>query len=288
MKLAMDGYVAALRAGDASLSQCLRFFQNSFRYDGDDAAELMRTAVLKLAAADPYLLVTDPHGQSIPGLAADDVEACIRSWQLDDASLQAFLEGQLWMAAASRRQPDLAMVQRAVAALDRVGAPLAGDREFLEVYVEALRALGDPRYAATFDELLARTDPEWHSHELSRAMRHAVEQADWPRYDELRTRWEGLPRNAHVCECAVNFVANIDGLRALDRGDPAAALRSLRAAVEVNGCAHLNTGAASLRLAAELLDRDLARTEVQSHLEAVAQYCETDAVAELIERARGR
>ncbi|HEX5052104.1 MAG TPA: hypothetical protein VFZ65_10050, partial [Planctomycetota bacterium] len=101
-------------------------------------------------------------------------------------------------------------------------------------------------------------------------------------------RWAALPRNAHVCECAVNHVANIDGLRALHRGDEDEAVRCLKAAVSVNGCPHLNSGAASLGLAEALLAAGVRVPDIVEHLHAVEQYCVTDATARLRTRLAQR
>lgn len=282
----MRGYAAALAAGTASPYECLRFFENAHYYRGDDRPELERRAVCTLIRHDPLLLATTPHGSFVRGLSEADIQACVGSWSLEDVQLAAFLEGQLRMATVSPRESDhaaadRAMIALALAALERARVGFAGDREFLRLYSNALRMSGDERYTAAFEDLLAATEPEWHAHELRWAMEHAEARGDWARYDALRQRWGAMPKNAHVCECAVNYVANIDGLRALTRGDRADVIRCLHAAVAVSGCPHLNSGGACLRLASELIARDEAKDEVRNHLDAVEQYCRTEEVVEL-------
>jgi len=285
--LALQGYASSLRGGDASLYESLRFFQNSFRYLGDDREELTRRAALALIKHDPFFLITDPHGCFLEGISEEEICDCVKGWSLEDEALAAMLEGHFRMALARRASADLGAVQRALEVLEKAKPVYGGKKCFLKVYVDALRVLGDERYALAFDELLEKTDPEWHSHDLIDAMEEAVERDDWGRYDALRERWEAMPKNAHVCECAVNYVANIDGLRSLERGDEEAALQFLLKAVSVPGCPHLNTGCGSVYLANELLDRRLARKEVSEHLQALELYCESEETAELRSRLAG-
>lgn len=287
-EMAMARYVAALKAGTATPYECLRFLESAFSYREDDAEELERRAVLTLVRHDPLLLITIPQGGRVDGLTASDVDECVRSWVLEDEPLAALLEGHLRLAAASRHDPDRAQVARALAALERAEPAFRGDLGFLELHTDALERLGDPRYSAAVDQLLDMTPPEWQPHPLHSAMNEAVGRSDWERYDTLRRRWEGLPRNANTCQCATNYVANIDGLRALHRGDEEGAVRFLQTAVSVNGCPHLNTGGASLRLARELLDRNIGVAEVAEHLHAVEQYCVNDATRDLSARLAGR
>lgn len=282
--IALRRYASSLKAGTASLYECLRFFQNSFRYRADDRESLVRQATLALIRHDPLFLVTDPHGCHVEGLSEGDIQACIDSWTLDDEPLAAFLEGHLRMAMVQPYSPDHEMTRQALQRLESAQRSFGSNQQFLQLYVEALRILGDERYVAAFDELLEHTDPEWHSHALQDAMSHAVEHEDWMRYDTLRERWGAMPKNSHICECATNYVSNIDGLRSLDRGDQDSAIHFLRLAVSVPGCPHLNTGAASVELANELLDHKLALSEVGQHLEALEQYCETEETAELRSR----
>lgn len=277
----MRRYVSALKAGTASPYECLRFFESSYRYREDDRRDLMRRAVLTLVRHDPLLLITSPHGQHVEGLSAADVVACIAEWSLGDEHLAAFLEGHLWMAVAAGRNPDHDLVARALAALERAEPGFGDDLDFLGLLTGAMEILGHERYPAVFDLLLAQTPAEWHSHPLSRAMRAAAGRADWNRYDRLRERWTSMPKNSHICACATNYVANIDGLRALDRGDQDEAVRYLRRAVSVNGCPHLNSGASSVLLAQELLVRNLATHEVAEHVAALEQYCVTGGTADL-------
>ena len=282
--MALSGYASSLRAGTASLYECLRFFQNSYRYQEDDREQLVRQATLSLIQHDPLFLSTDAHGSLIEGLSEEDIRNCVDSWTLDDEPLAAFLEGHLRMAMIWPGSPDSSMARGALDSLERAQKTFGTDRQFLGLYVDALRILGDARYISAFDALLENTAPEWHSHPLQDAMRHAVENEDWVRYDDLRARWGAMPKNAHICECATNYVSNIDGLRSLERGDRDAALAFLREAVSVAGCPHLNSGAASVELAHELLDRNIGPSEVEQHVEALEQYCKTDETAELRKR----
>ncbi len=287
-ELALDRYAASLRGNTASPYECLRFFEHAFRYRQEDGEELQRRATMQLARHDPLLLATSVHGQLVTGLTDTDIESCIGAWSIDDPLLAALLEGHFWMAAAGRHAPFLPRVERALAALERAAPGFGDDRFFLKLYCDALGTLDDARYPAALDALLDRTPAEWHSHPLQDAMRHAVEREDWSRYDALRSRWGTMPRNSHICECATNYVANIDGLRALDRGDADGAVRLLQESVVVNGCPHLNTGCASLRLANALLDRDLAVSDVEQHLRTVEQYATTKRTAELRQRLAER
>ena len=209
-----------------------------------------------------------------------DIQACVDSWSLDDRCLAAFLEGHLRMAMVCRHSPDLLAVRKALGVLELAEPDFSDDEQFLGIYSDALRILADERYHGAFEALLQNTDPEWLAHPLQRAMRHAVELEDWAHYDTLRIRWRAMPRNSHICECATNYVSNIDGLRALSRGELEDAIGFLRTAVSVAGCPHLNTGGGSVLLAHELLDRNLARREVEEHLKAVELYCETEETLE--------
>lgn len=282
--IALRGYAASLKAGEASLYESLRFFQNWFRYEGDDREELVHRAALALIRHDPFFLMTDPHGNHLEGFSEEEILSCVDSWSVDDEGLAALLEGHLRMATVSRCSPDLDRVRGALGVLEKAKPGYGSDKRFLKIYVDALRILGDERYAAAFDELLEKTEPEWHAHELKDAMRHAVEEDNWVRYDALRERWGAMPKNAHICECSINYIANIDGLRSLERGDEDGALRFLSDAVSVAGCPHLNSGGGAVRLAHELLDRKLARKEVAEHLKALEEYCETEETAELRSR----
>jgi hypothetical protein len=287
LHLAMARYAGAIRAGTATPYECLRFFENRCSYRDADGDELQRLAVLALVRHDPLLLITAPQGGRIDGLSESDVDAVVAGWNVDDEALAALLEAHLRMATAAHHDSRREGMARALAALERAAPRFRGDVEFLELYTKALRRSGDPRFPAVVDELVERTAPEWRAPPLRDAMHEAVERSDWQRYDALRLRWAALPRSALVCECATHWVANVDGVRALHRGDRQEALRCLRAAVAVQGCPHLNTGAATLRLAEALLDRGGADAEVAEHRDAVEQFCRTEAAARLRARLGG-
>ncbi len=288
LHLAMARYAAAIRAGTASAYECLRFFENRYCYRDGDGDELERLAVLTLARHDPLLLITVPQGGRLDGLSEADVDAVVAAWSLDDVHLAALLEGHLRMAAAAHDSCDPAVMVRALAALERAALAFRDDPDVLELYTKALRRTRDPRFPAVADELVERTDPEWRAHPLRDAMQEAVQRSDWERYDALRRRWAALPRSAYVCACATNWVANVDGLRSLHRDDEQEAVRRLREAVAVGGCAHLNTGAATLLLAEALLDRGGADADVAEHLDAVEQFGRNEAAARLRTRLRGQ
>lgn len=279
--IALRNYAASLRAGTASPYECLRLLQNSFRYQENDREQLVRQATLLLIRHDPLFLSTDPHGSHIEGLSEGDIQTCIDSWSLDDEPLTAFLEGHLRMTMVRPHSPDRSMARQALDSLERAKKVFGNNQQFLQLYVDVLRILDDESHVAVFDSLLESSDPEWHSYLLEDAMHHAVEHEDWTRYDVLRERWNTMPKNSYICECATNYVSNIDGLRALERGDHSGAIDSLRMAVSVPGCPHLNSGAASVKLAHELLDRRLALPEVVEHVDALEQYCKNEETDEL-------
>lgn len=286
LDLALPRHVAAIKTGDPSIYDCIRFFQNWFRCELEETEckKLIRVAALKLIKHDPFFVISDPHGMFVGGLAETDIQSCVASWSLDDEELTAFLEGHLRMTNYSGEPEDLPMVHRALELLDKTRSRFGEQNTFLKLYSDALQILGDERHAAAFDNLLDQTEPEQHAHELASEMGHAVDEEDWSRYDSLRAKWEAMPANSSICECHVNYVANIDGLRALHRGETDQALTYLRKSTKVNGCPHLNTAGGSMLLAHELLDRNLAKTEVEEHLRQLEQFCKNEETAELRDR----
>jgi hypothetical protein len=282
----MDRYASALRDGSATPYECLRFIGHSFWYEGGDVTELVRRAALVLVRHDPFLVAT----AVIPGeleLSEEEIGTCVAAWPIADEELKAFLEAHVIVTAIRRYDPDRRLAARLLAALERAAPRFAEDLGFRELYADALQWLGDERYAGAVDALIAATEPEGRAHPLREAMERAVAQTDWRRYDALRDRWTALPKNARVCECAVNFVANVDGLRALDRGDEQSAIGFLRAAVAIHGCPHLNSGAITVRLAQELLARGIALDEVKEHVRAAEEFHVTEETTELRSKLEG-
>lgn len=288
--LGLERYAAAIRSDTATPYECQLFFENWYRFDGDDKEELYRKAGLTLVRHDPFFVAVSPHASIDLLLTDEEIEACVKAWALQDKDLAAFLEAVIRLSSASRRNPDPNNIKKALVALDNSESSFGEELQFLEMRANALGILGDDRYKSAFDKMLEATSPEWRAHPLQNAMEAAVASKDWERYDALRERWGEMPHNSHICECYTNFVANIDGVRALDNGDLPKALRCLTAAVEVNGCPHLNTGGAHLELARELLRRNLAIDELMKHLDAAENYKITDETTELrkqlVERAR--
>ena len=274
-RLALDRYAAALRAGTATPYECLRYLEQRDSHGHSDREDLRYLAAVALVRHDPLFVATSVFGIGLESLTAADIDACIAAWTIDDDTLRGYLEAHLRLAVRALRL-DREQLELALAALERARPAYAGEVEFLELRAEALEHHDDERYPPAIDAVIAATDPEWRAHPLRKAMSHAVALEHWLRYDALRARWAELPRNALCCECHTNFVADIDGLRALARGDVDEALRCLDAAVSVGGCPHLNSGGASLRLARELLDRRIALPQVAEHVRKAAQYRVTD------------
>jgi len=223
-ELAWQRYASAIKSGKFSPYDCARFVEQSYNYDGDDRLEIMKTAILALARHDPFFFATSPHGSPEVTPTVEELKSCVSQWSLSDDHLAALLEGHFIMSFIYRTDADRAVVEHAISVLERAEPAFRNDVSFLELYARALEIIGDDRFAAVIDSVIAKTDPERRAHPLRDAIDHAVEKANWTRYDLLRNQWEALPRNASICECHTNFVANIDGLRALERGDQEAAI----------------------------------------------------------------
>ena len=278
--LCWERYAAAIRSGTFSPYDCARFIEQPYLYKGDDYAEILKTALLAVARHDPFFFATNPHGDPEINPSVEELKKVVEGWSLTDKGLAAFLEGHLIMSFVFRSETKRELVEHALSALERARSEFGEDLAFLTLYAKALEILGDERYAAVIDATILKTRPEWRSGPLQDAIEHAVDKGDWDRFDLLRTQWDALPRNSHICECAINVIANIDGIRALQLGDQAAAIRFLKAAVSVNGCPHLNSFGVSFRLAKELLSRGLALSELEEHLIAGEKYCISDETKE--------
>ncbi|MEN8774759.1 MAG: hypothetical protein ABF380_10975 [Akkermansiaceae bacterium] len=281
--LALPRHVAAIKGGNPSIYDCLRFFQNWFRcrLEEDERQNLIKVAALKLIKHDPFFLISEVHGMCVEDLTEAELQSCVASWSLDDEELSAFLEAHLRMTNHSDDQNDLSSVRLVVELLEKARLRFGKQKTFLKLYSNALKILGDERHTTAFDNLLEQTSPEWHAHELRSEMTHAVDEEDWARYDSLRSKWETMPANANICECEINYIANIDGLRSLHRGAPDQAIEFLKQSTQVNGCPHLNTGGGSVILAHELLDHNLAKNEVEEHLRQLEQVCKNEETDEL-------
>ena len=287
IKCAVTKYAAAIQSGAATAYECKCFFDNWFRYEGENCDELKHKAGLVLVKTDPFFILVSPSGDDLL-FTADDIDKCVAAWKLNDPALSSFLEASIRMASVRGPTIDRDNVAKAIVALENAKDNFGSDLKYLELLSEAFRLLDDARYPASCDRLIAATSPEWRAHPLSQAMDAAVKKLDWNRYDELRQEWSRLPKNAHICECNLNFVENIDGLRALDRGDVEVALNHLKTALAVNGCPHLNSGGASLRLAQEFLQQGVEFDAVEAYLQAVEKFCLNDSLTKLKEELTNR
>ena len=280
--VAFERYADAIRSGKATAYECLRFFDQWFSYQGEDARELLKKATLTLLGCDPFIFAVSPS--SIVELSEEELEACVSSWALSDASMKSFLEGQLRLRTIPHDSSDLDRISRALEALECAKQQFGNDVQFLELYVEALKRLNDDRYFSEFERLISATEPEWRANPLHYALAEAAEKADWQRYDALRRKWGELPKNAHMCECYTKLISNTDGLRALEAGDIYEAIKCLRAAVTMSGCPHLNSGGPTLWLARTLLERGIELNEIKEHLEAAEQFSPNEKIQKMREQ----
>jgi hypothetical protein len=283
INIALPRHVAAIKEGNPSIYDCFRFLQNWFhcKLEEGESQKLIRIAALKLIKHDPFFLITEVHGMCVEGLSEADIQSCVESWTLDNDDLTAFLEAHLRMTNFDDEQDDLSSVHRTIELLEKARPRFGDQKTFLKLYSDALKILGDERHGAAFDALLDGTNPGRHAFHLQSEMRDAVDEEDWSRYDFLRSKWAAMPANASICECELNYVANIDGLRSLHQGDPDQAIVFLKQSTQVSGCPHLNTGGGKVILAHELLDRNLAKNEVAEHLQQLEQFCKTEETDEL-------
>ena len=280
---ALTSYALSILSDKATPYECKCFFERWFSYKNEDRKEIMHKASIILVKNDPYFLIMSPHARYDLELSETEVMDCVNFWKINDEQLKAFLEGLLRMALVTYQDPNLDLVKKALSALDRACANFGEDITFLELYLRGLKFLKDDRSYLVFDKLMEVTDPEWRAQPLCHELEDAAKVSNWDRYDSLRKLWTALPKNAHVCECHMHSVANMDGVRALNLGDKESAIKFLKVAVSVNGCPHLNSGSASVFLAKALLEQQLAIKEIKEYLLAAEQYSENDEINKLKE-----
>lgn len=280
-EMALRRYVSALRSGNATPYECYRFFEASFRYRESDAPHLLRTAVLTLLKRDPLFLITS-SAYIAADLSVTDIEECVSGWSLDgEGALRSLLEGHLWiMCSRGPNGVNREYARRALKALEDAAAEFASELKYLELYAEALLALHDPAFLDAVEAQIDATPAEWRAHPISLAMREMMRENNYEAYRSLRGRWAKLPKNAHICECQKNYVANMDGLVALEDGSRDLGL-FLREAADVRGCPHLNSGAASFHLARRLVERGELLDQVLTYLDRMDAIQTTPAAADL-------
>ncbi|MEX0783838.1 MAG: hypothetical protein WD557_14440 [Dehalococcoidia bacterium] len=288
---ALEFYAEQVRNGSDELYYHYRLYEKYFMLaKPEDGDELLRRATMKIFTSDPFAYAgTFPF--VIDHLDESDLEEIAQAITFGgDEGAAQLLRGHLWADAAGHGDHRAAFAERAVAELEAVPEELRS-HEFWEKLARCYRKVDYEKFKSVIPTLFASGPAEWRASEIVGALEHAGGREDWPTYDEWRTEWDALPQNAHLCDCHLNTLATFDGLRALHRGDVSTAVERLTAATQVRGCAHLNTGAAELKLVEALLDHP----ELTSQCEAYLDFCDrmsdsenaAEKTAELRTRLRG-
>ncbi len=281
---ALEYYADQVRKDSPDLYFYYRFYEFNFQICHiPDHAELVRKAIIRILKSDPYA-----YGSTIPlemeVLTESDLEEIAPAITFGgDENAARFLRGKLWTDAAVGQEDKGKFADRALKELEAIPPDLR-DHEFWYSLTECYRAVDYERYKASVPKLLESGEPAWRAFDLIHALREAAIHRDWSNYDSWRKEWDALPVNAHFCDCYFNGLYNYDGLRALETGNTDLIPDLLRKAMEVRGCAHLNSGGANLRLVEALIPLGLFPKECAAYLDASEQFGKNPKTEEL--RAR--
>jgi len=271
-------YVEEVRRDPNNLYYCARLLEKAYLLLSDpDDAKLMRRAAMTVYKFDPLAYVTTfPH--AIDMFSDDELEELTDSLCIDgDEDLTNYLRGKLWSDVARHKPSSDKYARRGYEFLVEVSDEfVSSEPKYLQALAECCRLTDYDAYKALVRRLLDAREPEWRGHELIDVLETAVSHHDWDTYDTWRLEWNLLPVNAHLCECSHNRLRTFDGLRALALEDIRSIPELLRQAVDVRGCPHLNSGAASMDLVERLVERRILLNESMAYVDACAQFCADD------------
>lgn len=283
-------YAEEVRRDPSNIYFCTRLLERGYMlYDVADGEELIRQAALTVYKFDPLAYVTSyPHASGM--LSEADLEELTSALVVDgNEDATNFLRGKLWADAALGNKAGKRYAQRGYEFLRKVSdQTAAAEPDYLAALAYCCLLTDYEAYKALARRLLDSREPEWRGHELMDILEAAARHDDWDTYRTWRVEWDMLPVNAHLCECKFNELHTLDGLNALERGELAGIPALLRAAVDVRGCPHLNTGAARMQLVEKLIERRIFPEESLAYLDACAEFCESDERIDPLREKLGR
>jgi hypothetical protein len=244
-------YAAALRRGSEDPYVAYRIYEQHWMIGGKDAKQILRRATVRLLETDPWFLATAmPY--FLDGLQTSDLHRLTPFVGAGPARKAAsYLRAVLWYnARKGPHSPDragLVQLRRALEFLDGVPSGQR-DHRWHEMVVGCYRALDFRRYKAAFARLHEITEPQDRAFNLIQFLGVIADKKDWVTYDQYRPEWDRLPAAHHACECYLNDLHTLDGLRAAARADWGNIPAALEKAAAVRGCPHLNTNGFKLGL----------------------------------------
>lgn len=272
-------YAAEVRRDPANPYFCFRLLEKAYLFtELPDGKKLIRQAAITVYQLDPLAYVTSyPHANHLLS-DADLKKVCDALVIEGDEDATNFLRGKLWADAIPSRPNGIKQAQRGLKYLSKVSEARAGvEPDYIAALAACCLLTDYDSYKSVCRALVDSRQPEWRGHELIRILEAAVKHEDWETYSAWRGEWKLLPANAHLCECNLNQLHTYDGLYDLQRGVVNKIPQYLRKAVDVRGCPHLNTGAASMRLIKHLIKRKMFLAEARAYVEACSNLCRDDA-----------
>jgi hypothetical protein len=271
-------YVDEIRRDPGNLYYCARVMEKGYLLSSmPDGDELMRKIAITVYTFDPRAYLTIfPH--AIRDFSDEELEKLTAVLSINgDDDLTNYIRGKLWSDLAHQKDDPDKYARRGYEFLTKVSAAFADkEPEYLQALAECCGAIDYEAYKAIVPRLLDSREPEWRGHELISALRTAVSHNDWDTYRAWRAQWDQLPVNAHLCECSLNKLSTFDGIYALEQNDIVSIPELLRKAVDLRGCPHLNTGAASLGLVERLVERNILLNESLEYIKSCSQFCAED------------
>lgn len=276
--IAWKKYADEVRRDPSNLYYCTRLLERGYLPEGvTDAAELIRQAALTVYKFDPLAYITTfPHASdSLSDLELEELTTALSIEGDEDGA--NFLRGKLWSDAARCKKAPEPFARRGYEYLSRVSeASARSEPEYIQALATCARLIDYATYKGMVRRLVDSREPEWRGHELIQVLETAVQHGDWATYLTWRAEWDQLPNNAHLCECYFNNLYTFDGLRNLQRRAVASIPQLLLKAVDVRGCAHLNSGSANMMLVEKLIERQILLAESLAYVEACSKFYSDD------------
>ena len=271
-------YAEAVRRDPSNLYYCTRLMERGYLPDQvADAEHLLRQAAMTVYKFDPLAYLTFFPFASHTFSDAELEELSQAMLIEDDASATNFLRGKLWSDAALHKAEPEHYARRGYEFLMQVSdTTAAAEPEYIQALAASCRMIDFALYKTLIPRLLEAREPEWRGHELIQVLETLVQHRDWGGYVKWRAEWEQLPVNAHLCECYFNKLYTFDALRNLERRATASIPPLMQKSVDVRGCPHLNSGAASMSLIERLLERGILLEESLTYLDACSHFCADD------------
>jgi hypothetical protein len=268
-------YAGELRRGSDEPYMAYRLYERSWMVEGKDAKAVLRRATVRLIETDPWFLAT-AMPLFLQSLKTTDLPRLTPFVGAGPARKAAsYLRAVLWYnARKGHYHPDRAgraQLRRALQFLQEVPS---GQRvlSWHEMVVGCYRALDFRRYKGAFANLHQMAEPRDRAFYLIDFLDVVAGKRDWAAYDQFRPEWDRMPAGYHACECYLNTLHTLDGLRAAARGDWRSIPVSLDKASAVRGCPHLNTGGLRLDLVQLLVRHRRELDASRRYLDRAAEF----------------